>query len=140
MLDREKLAVNFYNHGRSKSRKVSLQRRPSTSQYSRLIDLSSRKRKLLDKSIPNVILQNPEFAQDSQMYQDLLEMERKLDWTMMRKKVEVQDALGRIPSVRLLIVIYISTFISYGNTYSMLLLLSFPGDTHIEDILESYSI
>ena len=51
------------------------------------------------------------------MYQDLLEMERKLDWTMMRKKVEVQDALGRIPSVRLFIVIYISTFISYGNTY-----------------------
>ena len=139
MLDREKLAVNFYNHGRSKSRKVSLQRRPSTSQYSRLIDLSSRKRKLLDKSIPNVILQNPEFAQDSQMYQDLLEMERKLDWTMMRKKVEVQDALGRIPSVRLLIVIYISTYISYGNTYPMLL-LSFPGDAHIEDILESYSI
>ena len=139
MLDREKLTVNFYNHGRSKSRKVSLQRRPSTSQYSRLIDLSSRKRKLLDKSIPNVILQNPEFAQDSQMYQDLLEMERKLDWTMMRKKVEVQDALGRIPSVRLLIVIYISTYISYGNTYPMLL-LSFPGDAHIEDILESYSI
>lgn len=33
------------------------------------------------------------------MYQDLLEMERKLDWTMMRKRVEVQDALGRIPSV-----------------------------------------
>ena len=35
------------------------------------------------------------------MYQDLLEMERKLDWTMMRKRVEVQDALGRTPSVRL---------------------------------------
>jgi SWI/SNF-related matrix-associated actin-dependent regulator of chromatin subfamily D len=33
------------------------------------------------------------------MYQDLLEMERKLDWTMTRKKVEVQDALARIPTV-----------------------------------------
>jgi SWI/SNF-related matrix-associated actin-dependent regulator of chromatin subfamily D len=33
------------------------------------------------------------------MYQDLLEMERKLDWTMTRKRVEVQDALGRIPTV-----------------------------------------
>ncbi|KDQ52354.1 hypothetical protein JAAARDRAFT_162811 [Jaapia argillacea MUCL 33604] len=29
------------------------------------------------------------------MYQDLLDMERKLDWTLTRKKVEVQDALGR---------------------------------------------
>jgi hypothetical protein len=110
-------------HGRSKSREVSPQRRHST--YSIFIDSSSRKRKLLDKSIPNVILQNPEFAQDSQMYQDLLEMERKLDWTMMRKRVEVQDALGRIPSVRFFIVIYIPTFILYGNIYSMLL-LSFP--------------
>jgi hypothetical protein len=33
------------------------------------------------------------------MYQDLLEMERRLDWTMMRKKVEVQDALTRNPTV-----------------------------------------
>jgi len=36
------------------------------------------------------------------MYQDLLEMERKLDWTMMRKRVEVQDALGRTPTVSLI--------------------------------------
>jgi len=54
---------------------------------------------LYDKSIPNVILQNPSFAGDSEMYQDLLEMERRLDWTMMRKRVEVQDALGRVPTV-----------------------------------------
>jgi hypothetical protein len=33
------------------------------------------------------------------MYQSLLEMEKKLDWTMNRKKVEVQDALGRNPTV-----------------------------------------
>ena len=55
------------------------------------------------------------------MYQDLLEMERKLDWTMMRKRVEVQDALGRIPSVRFFIVTYIPTYILYGNVYPMLL-------------------
>ena len=60
---------------------------------------ASRKRKLHDKSIPNVILQNPSFAEDSKMYQDLLEMERRLDWTMMRKRMEVQDALGRVPTV-----------------------------------------
>ena len=33
------------------------------------------------------------------MYQDLLEMERKLDWTMTRKRVEVQDAMARTPTV-----------------------------------------
>jgi SWI/SNF-related matrix-associated actin-dependent regulator of chromatin subfamily D len=27
-------------------------------------------------------------------------MEKKLDWTIMRKKAEVQDALGRTASVR----------------------------------------
>lgn len=59
----------------------------------------SRKRRLNDKSVPNVILYNPSFADDSKMYQDLLEMERKLDWTMMRKRVEIQDALGRVPTV-----------------------------------------
>lgn len=58
-----------------------------------------RKRKLTDKSLPNAILQNPDFAQDSQMYQDLLAMERKLDWTMMRKRAEIQDALVRNPTV-----------------------------------------
>ena len=36
------------------------------------------------------------------MYQDLLEMERKLNWTMMRKKVEIEDALARVQPVRLL--------------------------------------
>lgn len=30
-----------------------------------------------------------------------MEMERKLDWTMLRKKVEIQDALGKQTSVRL---------------------------------------
>jgi SWI/SNF-related matrix-associated actin-dependent regulator of chromatin subfamily D len=33
------------------------------------------------------------------MYQELLEMERKLDWTMMRKKVEIEDALTRVQPV-----------------------------------------
>ena len=33
------------------------------------------------------------------MYQDLLEMERKLDWTMMRRKVEIEDALTKVQPV-----------------------------------------
>ncbi|KDR73958.1 hypothetical protein GALMADRAFT_250674 [Galerina marginata CBS 339.88] len=73
---------------------------------------SIKKRKLLDKSIPNVILQNPEFAQDSRMYQDLLEMERKLDWTMTRKRMEVQDALGRTPTTTRTLRIFLSHTVS----------------------------
>ena len=40
------------------------------------------------------------FAGEAQMYHELLEMERKLDWTMMRKKVEIEDALTRVQPVR----------------------------------------
>ncbi|KAJ3574032.1 hypothetical protein NP233_g2039 [Leucocoprinus birnbaumii] len=69
---------------------------------------ATKKRKLTDKNIPNAILQNPEFLQDSQMYQSLLDMERKLDWTMTRKKVEVQDALSRIPSTTRTLRIFLS--------------------------------
>uniref|UniRef100_A0A8H7XP97 DM2 domain-containing protein n=1 Tax=Psilocybe cubensis TaxID=181762 RepID=A0A8H7XP97_PSICU len=73
---------------------------------------SIKKRKLLDKSIPNVILQNPEFAQDSQMYQDLLNMERKLDWTITRKRMEVQDALARTPTTTRTLRIFMSHTVS----------------------------
>ncbi|THG95970.1 hypothetical protein EW026_g5774 [Hermanssonia centrifuga] len=55
----------------------------------------AKKRKLTDKNIPNAVLHSPEFSVDSQMYNDLLQMERKLDWTITRKRVEVQDAMGR---------------------------------------------
>ncbi|TFK47128.1 SWI/SNF complex protein [Heliocybe sulcata] len=54
-----------------------------------------KKRKLMEKTLPNVILEDEEFSVDSKMYQDLLDMEKRLDWTMTRKRVEVQDALGR---------------------------------------------
>ncbi|KJA22667.1 hypothetical protein HYPSUDRAFT_201995 [Hypholoma sublateritium FD-334 SS-4] len=73
---------------------------------------AAKKRKLLDKSIPNVILQNPDFAQDSRMYQDLLEMERKLDWTMTRKRVEVQDAMARTPTTTRTLRIFMSHTVS----------------------------
>ncbi|RDB17579.1 SWI/SNF and RSC complexes subunit ssr3 [Hypsizygus marmoreus] len=73
---------------------------------------AAKKRKITDKNVPNVILQNPDFAQDSQMYQDLLEMERKLDWTMMRKKVEIQDALARNPTTTRTLRIFLSHTVS----------------------------
>ena len=34
------------------------------------------------------------------MYQGLLDMEKRLDWTMTRKKVEIEDALARVQPVR----------------------------------------
>ena len=68
--------------------------RPPLSQTSTSAD--DRKRKITDKNLPNALLQSPDFAQDSAMYRDLLQMERKLDWTMTRKRVEVHDALQRI--------------------------------------------
>jgi hypothetical protein len=40
------------------------------------------------------------FSGEAQMYQELLEVERKLDWTMTRKKVEIEDALTRVQPVR----------------------------------------
>ncbi|KAJ3982312.1 hypothetical protein F5890DRAFT_1530444, partial [Lentinula detonsa] len=51
------------------------------------MDKTAKRRKLTDKLLLNVILQNPDFAEDSQMYQCLLEMERKLDWTITRKRM-----------------------------------------------------
>ncbi|EDR09451.1 uncharacterized protein LACBIDRAFT_319065 [Laccaria bicolor S238N-H82] len=75
-------------------------------------ELQSIKRKLTDKAIPNVILQNPDFAEDSRMYQDLVETERKLDWTMMRKKVEVQDALARNPTTTRTLRLFLSHTVS----------------------------
>lgn len=43
------------------------------------------------------------------MYQELLEMERKLDWTVMRKKVEIEDALTRVQPVRQLCSLHLWT-------------------------------
>jgi hypothetical protein len=55
----------------------------------------SRRRRLGDKTLPQSLTGNPTFAADSKMYQDLLDMERRLDWQMMRKKAEIQDTIGR---------------------------------------------
>ena len=56
------------------------------------------------------------------MYQDLLDMERRLDWTVMRKRVDIQDALGRIPTV------------SYDSrAFTVISQCSFPDDADSED-------
>ncbi|KIM55127.1 hypothetical protein SCLCIDRAFT_30560 [Scleroderma citrinum Foug A] len=71
-----------------------------------------KKRKLTDRSIPHALAQVPEFAQESKMYQSLLEMERKLDWTMTRKKVEVQDTLARNPTTTRTLRVFLSHMLS----------------------------
>lgn len=49
------------------------------------------------------------------MYQELLDMERKLDWTMSRKKVEIEDALARVQPVRQISFLWFCTAVS--NTW-----------------------
>ncbi|CCM01680.1 uncharacterized protein FIBRA_03744 [Fibroporia radiculosa] len=73
---------------------------------------AAKKRKLTDKNLPNALLESPEFAADSQMYRDLLEMERRLDWTMTRKRVEVQDALARVIQTTRTLRIFLSHTVS----------------------------
>jgi hypothetical protein len=68
--------------------------------------LSDRKRRLADKSIPSSLASDAAFAEESKMYQELVEMERRLDWQMQRKKVEIQDTLTRPASVRTPKVLY----------------------------------
>ncbi|KAK7469181.1 SWI/SNF and RSC complex subunit Ssr3 [Stygiomarasmius scandens] len=77
--------------------------------------LKAKRRKLTDKALPNVILQNPDFAEDSKMYQSLLDMERKLDWTMTRKRVEIQDALSRNPTTTRTLRLFLSHTVSGQN-------------------------
>ncbi|KIK18232.1 hypothetical protein PISMIDRAFT_632311 [Pisolithus microcarpus 441] len=85
-----------------------------------------KKRKLTDKSLPNALTQVPEFVQESKMYQSLLEMERKLDWTMTRKRVEVQDALSRSPTTTRTLRVFLSHTVS-GQSWQV-------GDTESEPL------
>jgi len=71
-----------------------------------------KRRKLTDKDLPNSVRNHEEFAVDSQMYQDLIEMERKLDWTMMRKKVEIEDAMAKVSPVTRTLRIFLSHTVS----------------------------
>ncbi|KAH9980570.1 SWI/SNF complex subunit [Russula compacta] len=71
-----------------------------------------KKRKLNDRSLPASILTDPQLSVDSQMYRDLLEMEKKLDWTITRKKAEVQDALGRTASTTRTLRLFLSHTVS----------------------------
>ncbi|KAL1692462.1 hypothetical protein GGG16DRAFT_51371 [Schizophyllum commune] len=72
----------------------------------------TKKRKLTSKSLPASLAQTPEFAEESQMYTSLLETERRLDWTLSRKKAEVQDALTRVVGTTRTLRIFLSHTVS----------------------------
>ncbi|KZV74852.1 SWI/SNF complex subunit [Peniophora sp. CONT] len=71
-----------------------------------------KKRKLVDRTVPGAVLSDPAFSVDSKMYSDLQEMERKLDWTMMRKKAEIQDAMGRVATTSRTLRVFVSHTVS----------------------------
>ncbi|KAM3723312.1 SWI/SNF chromatin-remodeling accessory subunit [Dirofilaria immitis] len=69
----------------------------------------AKKRKLVDKLLP---VQVRELVPESQAYMDLLAFEQKLDATITRKKLDIQEALKRPIKVKRRLRIYIShTFI-----------------------------
>ncbi|TFK97535.1 SWI/SNF complex 60 kDa subunit [Pterulicium gracile] len=72
----------------------------------------TKRRILTDKTIPNALARNPEFAEESKMYQDLLDMERKLDWTTMKKRSEIQDTLSRHPTTTRTLRLFLSHSVS----------------------------
>lgn len=65
------------------------------------------------------------------MYQELLGIERKLDWTMTRKKVEVQDALAKTPTVREVLRL---------QMFYVRLTRSLPDYSNTTHILESHGV
>lgn len=93
--------VSIHNgdyHGGTKERQV--RNLAELEPFTRLTEQHHcRKRKFTDKSLPSSMLKSVDFP-DSKFYQQLLDMERKLDWTIARKRVEVQDALGKGNYVR----------------------------------------
>lgn len=66
------------------------------------------------------------------MYTSLLDMERKLDWTMTRKKVEIQDALARNPTVRTIAGCLALTLMNHFYRIS--------DNKNIEDFYEPYRV
>lgn len=66
------------------------------------------------------------------MYQDLVEMERQLDWTVSRKKVEVQDALGRTMTV--------CAFFNCIITVSLMTEIRLTDEPHAAVVLIAYGV
>ncbi len=62
------------------------------------------------------LFQIRELVPESQAYMDLLAFERKLDQTIMRKRVDIQEALKRPMKVFLILIIHIFFLIEFSCT------------------------
>ncbi|GJJ09820.1 hypothetical protein Clacol_004044 [Clathrus columnatus] len=65
----------------------------------------AKRRKVTDRTIPSSLTES---FNDSKLYCDLLEAERKLDWTMSRKKMEIQDAINKVATVHRTLRVFLS--------------------------------
>lgn len=72
-----------------------------------------KKKKLSDKIVPEAVRNA---FPDSQAYMDLLAFERKLDSTIMRKRLDIQEALKRPVKLRKKLRIYISNVFTPAKT------------------------
>lgn len=72
-----------------------------------------KKKKLSDKIVPEAVR---DAFPDSQAYMDLLAFERKLDSTIMRKRLDIQEALKRPVKVKRKLRIYISNVFTPAKT------------------------
>merc|ERR1712202_96365 len=66
---------------------------------------AKKKKKLADKILPQKVR---ELVPESQAFMDLLAFERKLDSTIMRKRLDIQEALKRPQKVKRKLRIFIS--------------------------------
>lgn len=75
--------------------------------------ISKKKNKLKDKIIPQKVR---ELVPDSQSYMDLLAFERKLDSTIMRKRLDIQESLKRPIKIKKKLRIFITNQFYPGKT------------------------
>ncbi|KAG8958333.1 SWI/SNF complex component snf12 [Tulasnella sp. 408] len=64
-----------------------------------------KRRKLVDRTLPTGL---DDVAEESALYHELQEMERSLDWTISRKRMEIQEALSRPVKIRRKLRVFIS--------------------------------
>lgn len=75
---------------------------------------AKRKKRLADKILPQKVR---DLVPESQAYMDLLAFERKLDATIMRKRLDIQEALKRPMKQKRKLRIFISNTFYPGMTY-----------------------
>merc|ERR1719361_2876469 len=96
-------------------------KRSADPRSSQQIKPPKKKKRMADKILPQRVR---DLVPESQAYMDLLAFERKLDATIMRKRLDIQEALKRPQKVKKKLRVFIS------NTY-------YPAKESTEDTEES---